>query len=523
MRLGVLAFVFVFLMGPRVAYSRGALLLRDRVPYKKGEKGFLLSNLDFTSKGTPIIHFADISEPDPLTSCPLETVPADLEHTISQLVNQVRDSVSKIKQTQGEHCADLKKRIESSQSQIGTAFTNQFLAVNPSGATPSQIIINQQTQQANAINSLLLTASDIFRQECIQSMDDKIVIQKLIGQIVMLSGLFMGGWQGLAVAAGGQLIGNLPFFRNEIDRALEVFQQYEEKNERGSFLCLYRQMQKMSVLLFSNEDTPIIHGFDLSFKTGPAKTTLESIEKIKKENPDALKDVQSLRNIRKNSDKIMKELEDLPDLKSDSIETFHKLEHWCETAVLDPLQSNLHQPEDLQNLNQSLEFLRETCKDLMGYQVKVRTAEEVQKIELAVYWNISTLRRYYRRLSEKQLPLSEIAKTAESMVYFEDLKKSVEQFRDPSAGNQIRLNYRNLTESLGKGLANSTFVKMMNQNYKALIEYRVIDHQFAHDVPIRQRAIRAMLDACLVFDPTLTRLYIDHPEDHAIFRSWTKY
>lgn len=499
------------------------------------KKVYIRSNIDFRIDGFIDIKFADIGATDPILSCPLDDMPTALKAAVTQLKLKVTESVSKIKDARGDRCSALQNDLKSTTSQMGFALQNQFMMMNGTTSATNQALINSQIRQANAINSVISTTTDMVVFQCIQSMDDKLAIQKLLGQMVMISGLFMGGWQGIALAAGGQLLANLPIFHDEIDQSLKVLQQFDELNQRGSFLCLFRQMLKMSVLLFANEDEQIIHGLDMSFESGPVKTTVESIEKFKREAPESFADATLINDITRNSSHIFAELETWEGQQDNPIPVFNSVQLWCENnhKILGarspsfqsslPLQAYfLHPQEQRDKLVASIQYLQNTCAEFnkLGWGVLSRADLTPQLNNY--YWHLKTIRDYHRILQDvEDLELATILKTVVSMQYFDVLKKSMKDYQSEK-GNQARLNYRRLTNKLASELGNKSFSQLIKTNYQTLTKHEFFHKDPVHSLQIKKRALWAMLDLCQTMDPTLTRLFIDRPADSKLLQRWKK-
>jgi hypothetical protein len=468
------------------------------------------------------INYAKISVADPLNNCPLENLSLDLSSTVNQLVSQVRDSVSKIKEARAPQCQALQSRLDASQAEVMGAIQHQFITGEAMAETDEQRVVNLRTQQASAVNGLLLTASDMFHRDCLASMDDKIIVQRLIGQVITLGGLFMGGWQGLITATGGLMIGNLPLFRDEIDTALEIFKKYDEKNQRGSFLCLYRQMLKTTSLLFATENDRIVGGLDLSFEMGPTYTTIKSVERYRKAYPELVDDLTMLYDVDKSSDALM------PLLRKPEDSTFDALTKWCSKVHINPLKATEgHLPEARQSLIDSLTTIQSNCGDLNAFKwlSKVKSQADMANLLNTFYWNLNVVKGYEKLLLSDQVPfVGDFAKTVASLRYFEDLRQSFEHYRDSNTGNQARLNYNRLTTELGNQLAKNSFNSLMKENRRILTksQHFYSSHGFAHSTPVRRRALQAILDLCQTFDPTLTRLYVDDPTRNKLHNRWVK-
>jgi hypothetical protein len=285
-------------------------------------------------------------------------------------------------------------------------------------------------------------------------------------------------------------------------------------------------MQKETALLFSNETDTLIHGIDLTFRTGDAATTLESIDKFTRENPGALSDAKMLSSIEQSSTSLVSQMEQPKNLEEGSLELFNSVKNWCRVNQILPLSvPDLHAPEFRRDVQQSLDFLQSTCMSLNSFQWTVKTPTEVSILLTSFYWSLSKVRDYYRllRTDLKDTLLSKIVKTWESFKYFEKLKTTFDEYRDTTAGNQARLNYYDLTKRLGDTLVESTFAGIMKSNHAALTKHRWFRKEPIHSVAFRQRAFHAMIAACQSLDPTLVSFFPDLPEDSKLFQQWQKH
>ncbi len=495
------------------------------------------SKIEFNDQGSvEKIRIADLSTADSLDKCPVDTMPADLGAMVNELTSKVGALVSKIKDDQGDHCSALNNRIQATQSQVGAAFQYQLIAGNSfTNASVSQDFINQQTQRAAAINQLVLTTSDIL-QNCISkdTLSDQQVIQKLIAQVVTLSGLFMGGWQGIAIATGGQVIGALPLFTGDLDNALRQFKYFNEMNERGTFLCYLRQIRKTSCLLFANEDDQYINGLDLSFKTGPVRTTIESIERYKASDPQAVEDLEMLYRVNSESDAFMAVFSQIEPPK-----THHRLASRSPSlkSSLDALEIFCRQAQPLNPLKDSrlgtpiaqshMQALFNVCAP--GNDLSSLSYLQVSKL----YWDFYSVTSFYRNLvNTGSTEVSKIGQTLESMRYFEKLKKSFSQYSNSNAGNQMRINFLDMSRKLSRSLGVSTFRKLFKEDYQKFIRSssllddlncnKVNVTPTEHD-DVRSRALRAMIDLCMTVDPTLTCQDVGNPKKDSIFKTWMKH
>ncbi len=537
--LAVVFFCFHLFFGQKwvQAASRGPQVIIEVAQFDpKQTEDQVRSKIEFVSDGkVPKIRVADLSIPDSITFCPVDTMPADLATMVAELANKVSSLVSQIKDDHGERCAALSSHLQATQSQIGSAYQYQMVAASAISSNTNQDLINQQIQKASAISQMVLTTSDIL-QNCISkdALSDQQVIQKLIAQIVTLSGLFMGGWQGIAIATGGQVIGALPLFTGDIDNALKQFKHYNEMNERGSFLCYLRQIRKTSCLLFANEEDQFINGLDLSFKTGPVRTTIETLEQYRKENPATLEDLEMLRRIKLNSVKFMNAFTQVESLAT----------RGASTSLSPLLKTTL---DELGTLCKAVQPLRELIDSRLADSVIQREISELRSICSRetniiaisfnrisdIYWQLYSINSYYQSIvKEENLEIGKIARTLESMKYFEELKKSVGQYADSNAGNQSRMHFLDLSRKLSKAMGISTFKALFkddfekfsgHSNYFTLINSKAqVNRKLEHE-DVRGRALRAMIDLCMTFDPTLSCMEVGDPRVDPLFRTWMKY
>jgi hypothetical protein len=501
----------------------------------------VFSNIHFENNVLEI-KYASLEQEDPLGSCPVESFPDGIQKAIDLLVSTVSNSVSKLKKTQGENCADLDIRLNASRSQIGDALKNQFVAVSNvnSQSQLNQNQINFQVQQANALNELLMTTSEVLQRQCVNSRDDFIAIQKLTGQIITLGGLITGGWQGIAIAAGGQVLGQFPFFRSDIDKALMTFQSYDEKTETGSMFCLFRQMQKMSCMMFANESDTSIGGIDLSFKSGPTETTLESIADYQQKNPALFSDLEMLQNIYSQADQFLSTQIDSSHLWG----AYSTFKGWCQSAAIRKFVS----PEFKDRpISTHLNLLNDICDEVNDYKVQYNQDKDLESILKKSYFSISELKSEFQLILKKQNSIiSDIARTIESREYFNRFKKTVEFYQNSVSGNQARLNYHKLVNGVGSTIVKDLFIRTLESNHTYLIEdtfdlsledrfysmagktlKKALNHhpfrgEPAHAIKLRQRAISAMIDLCQTFDPSLVCLYPDRPQTNSFQKTWKK-
>ncbi len=469
------------------------------------------------------IHVADVSIPDAVQSCPIDTLPPDLAKAVGELADKVRGSVNRINNIVSDQCAVLDNRMRETQDQISTAFQNQLVAEGSIPHNANQDKINQLTQRASAINEMILTTSDIL-SNCVDASGAKNnlqVIQKLIAQVVTLSGLFMGGWQGIAVATGGQIIGSLPLFQGSIEQALKFFKKYDEMNEKTSFLCFYRQLRKSSCLLFSTEDDRFINGLDLSFATGPVQTTLNSLKKYKASNSDIVADLNMLRGIKRQSESYRavyaNTVAGSSGLSSPSLSVLSsEFDRFCTGPV---------QIKALQSPGQFKPNLIKHLSDLMSLCDKTQELVLLNASQFQTAYDLlDKVSSYYTSLKRTDTSISgKIAQTIESMSYFEGFRKSIRDYQNLSAGNQERLNFRHLTVRLGASLARDSFVQLFEQGYRVLFKSNWEKKAPIENVDVRRRALFAMIDLCQTFDPTLSCMSRGSPVGDPFFRTWKHY
>jgi hypothetical protein len=480
---------------------------------------FPSSQIYFGTSGKGYPRFASVSAPDSLNKCPLESFPTDLASIVDQLTLKIRNTVAKIKATRGSHCTALANNLNANQTQLSDALKKQIAAPAPANGTTNQSAINAQTQSAGATNQLLLTVTDLVQKDCLSSVDDRVVIQRLVGQVITLGGFFLGGWQGILTAVGGQLIANLPIFTDELDAVLKLFNKYDEQTERGTFLCFYRQMQKTSCSLFSKPHDDIIEGFDLTLGSGPALTTTQSIEEIKRNNPAALHDAIELYGIHKNFEPFLTLMERDESLKDGSIEGIQALRQACILKTPEAFQAEGTHPT---SLTDSLRSLIATCEELKLYQWTVPTSSDFARDQGQIFWNALALSDYYEQIRKGETELSTITQTYESLIYFQTLQKNFEEFRDPTTGSQARMNYLTLTEKLGNTLASKSFKRIMRSDWKKLKERSIFRRGQTLALPLRQRALTGMLDLCQTMDPTLACLHVSDPTHTKLHKHWMK-
>jgi hypothetical protein len=470
------------------------------------------AKIDFSSHELPLIHYADVSVPDPLQFCPIDDAEQDLKTAINNLVSQVSIEINLIKSNRATECTNLQNQMSSTQTALNSAVTNQFLSSSAIPPSATQLQINQATQQATAVNSLFLTTSSLLNNNCISRMSKKVVIQKLIGQVITVGGIFAGGWGGVAAAAGGQFFANLPIFLDRIDEAVEALKKDEARKNRISFLCLYRQMLKTSCMIYSTPQNRFINGLDITFKTGPGFTTAEEIKQIENKNPELFKDVQTLRDIDQSSKTIRTQLNQEA-LQKGSLEAFQSLKTLCSSSKLEEFHAdaNYHPRAIVDALNS----IREICTNLNQFEYPKELKKAYSPSLQVFYDHLQKLIDYYNSLkSDENHIASYIVKTWESQQYLSSLQSSIIKYQNTSSGNLARSNYLSLVKRLGKLVGRPSFKSIMRRNHKVLTEHYRIGNEIPTDQPIHSTSIRSnalisMLKACQTLDPTLTCLYPD--------------
>ena len=489
------------------------------------EDGSIQSRITFYDEKTPPrIHFADIATADPLQSCPLEPSHNELSVVLKQFLSNIRVAVESAKKAQSEHCSALGQRFQSSQSQVSDAIRYQAIAAGSISGTQQQDRINAQTQQAMALNQLLLTTTDLLQTSCISSITDKATIQKLVSQIVTISGLFVGGWQGIGIAAAGQIIGNIPLFTNDIDSALGLFQKYDERSARESFLCFYRQMRKTSCLLFSGQENKTIGGIDTTLNTGSPQLTAESVENYRNsaETAALFKDIIFLKELKTSSEKFF-ELMENSETRGKS-QAFSELLRWCEK--FDPNSQLSPNPIHSISHHKGIQTLNEVCDTANSGSYFIFTQSDYEEFIQKAYFNILALTKHYDAILRSSDKVSgKIAATWESLEYFKGLQKNMSEYQSETDGSQTRLNFLHLTGRLGKGIAANSFKKMMKRNHNDLLRnfQKITDTPVPGNQRVRQKALSAMIDLCQTLDPTLTCMAVQNPLKDSLFIQWKNF
>lgn len=555
-----IAFVLLsgILLQSSVSHARG----KHRPIFLQGdpnhpEQPYLVSKIDFPESEIPEFHFATAADTDPLKECPMESLPRDLASAVNQLVDKVKANVVDIKSIQGNRCAALADRLVESKNLMGSAINYQFLT---GVVTANQDQINAGTVRAGALSSLISTAANVVDQNCLGNLDEAVVIQKLIGQVITLSGIFAGGWQGIGLASAGMLITSLPLFKSDIDHTLEMVAKYQEINKRGSFLCLYRQMQRTSCLLFAPHHSEVINGFDLSFKTGPAHDTEEALREIASTERGLflLNDLKLLRHMVRTAESFLISVKGAL-FKEANIESFDKLKDWCRSSAISAVAFQLPDVYPKPIL-ENIYSLYEKCQKIEEWQWEnfLESGNTLNSVIWSSFRELYALTDYYnagaigdthpkptapkiglnmpislgplalaevsQEVQAEPLPeepdLRKVLNTLESKIFFTELKEKIEAFHNPYQGNQERLNYLAVTENVGEKFAKGSFKSFMKKDNADLSRRRWFSRFLRRDPVVRKKAVSAMLSLCQMFDPTLTCLYANRPEGDSFFKTW---
>jgi hypothetical protein len=460
-----------------------------------------------------VIEYASLAVADALESCPLDNAPLELKKIIGELISHLKESTHKLKDLRANGCQALNDRMSKTEVQISDVLRQQFVLSSAIPQSAQQLAINQYTRRANAISQMVFLTSDAFKNGCLNEERDRVVVQKLMGQALTLGGLFMGGWEGIGLATFGQIFGALPLFRDQVENAIRDIRKYEEKNEQSNFLCWYRQMLKASALLFADPSNSVINGLDLTFKSGPTKTTKESLEEIAKKEPDLLADVRMITEVAENAAPIIESLERSGYQDPNPWTALRQLKDWCENSKTS-LISHKHPKAVLiasENLSKNCEFLR-----ALQWPTPEKTPDFLENSHVALY----TLSEYYHQVQkEHESPIGQIAATWQSMKFFQKSKISMSQFQNLNTANSLRLNYRKLSEELGRHLAKSAFKKLMKGYKQKFLASRKLSMQ---GFSKRKRALKAMIASCQSFDPSLAAFGFDNPKKNAFLRQWQK-
>jgi hypothetical protein len=482
-------------------------------PHPSVSPALIRSSIDFQDPSHPVVHFANVQAPDQVSGCPADSAHINVKDLLVVVSGKVKVSVSRMQQNGGAHCAALEKRLNTVQSKVATALSEQIVT----GTSHTQSEINRATQRASIVDELVVTISDLFQSQCLGTVDDRIVVQKLFGQLFSLGGIFARGVSTPLTTTGGQLVGSFPMFPSDADKALAVFRRYEEKEERGSFLCLYRQMQKTNCLLFTTPEETLIGGVDITGKSGPYFVTQGSIEKIKVDRPGIFADVVMLSQLNQDTEAFLSIMESPGALASGPIDGFLSLKDWCIRHVVQELQTTEYFPKALQ---ENIKEIEGTCSALNQFRWGRLNSSGMGQLLFDTYWRLVSVKLFYESLlsmspsersEESGVPY--VAETWESLKYFKGLEKTFEKVQNPSLGNQFRLNYYELVKKLGNNLAKKSLRFLMKKNHSASKK----------SVESRPRSLVSALDLCQTLDPTLACLYVDRPSKNRLQKEWKKW
>lgn len=482
----------------------------------------LLSNIKFL-KNKPddaIIKYAGIEVKEPLKICPMDTMPDDLKQVVGELLAQAKKSVQSINDARKGACASIANQLDQTQAEVNNAVRSQYFVSSSLGSNSPQNTINNFTRQAVAVNQMGYVGANFLKNGCVINESNGLMFQRLIGQALTLGGLFLGGWEGIGIASFGQLFSALPLFRDKVEQALKEFQKYAEQNEKIIFLCWYRQMLKVSAMLFAKPDATVLSGFDLSFETGPARTTINTLAEMKQDDGDAFRDIELLADIHKKIMSIVMDIEPAVQSGKEPWSTLKKLKAWCDQAKLKDswqevrLLSNRHPI----NVREATIGIQESCQTLTRFSWPNR--DEMPEFLEKAHQALFTVDQYYLYLLDnEEEPLGKIARTLQSMDFFNKTRSTMYAYRNSQLGNQMRLNYRNLSERLGKGLAKRSFKKLMDNYERTIYPHLRLSYV---NLEKRRRILQAMITTCQTFDPTITGFGVDDRKKNPFFKEWKK-
>lgn len=500
----------------RLVWDEGRASTMDR----KADDIIAKITFDRGSYKRPIITYAGIEEKELLKVCPMDTMPDELKKVVSELVNYVKVSVQHINDARKNSCQSLQDQLTKSQSDLSAALNSQYFLSSSLSSGGSQASINAFTRQATAVNNLGTYSANFLKAGCAFDETDKVMIQRMMGQALTLGGLFLGGWQGIGIAGFGQLFASFPLFRNHAEKAQRDINKFEEHNEKLLFLCWYRQVLKVSSLLFIDQRSKIINGIDMSFETGPVKVTKDTLAHMEEDDPQSLHDIKLLSGLALDADTTLKELESAKGTHRELWPALNHVKSWCaEHTPIQSWQESSLEAEHPNQVEQSFSFIAYTCQAISN--LKYPKAKDLEKFVERFYRSLMKIKEYYGQLSKDDTSTyGKMASTLESMKFFEKTEKTMSLYRNSEAGNLLRLNYRTLSEKLGKGLAKDTFQDLM-KNYKSQLR----PHRKSHRTTLekRRRIVRAMIATCQTFDPSLGSFGVDNRSKNALFKAWQKH
>lgn len=461
------------------------------------------------------IFLAGLARPDPFRACPLETLPPDIHNAMDILVAQVKNSVIKIKKNEDEICSDLRTKLNNYHSMIETylASTTFFSVGNGEANRVSNFF-----QKAGMVNQLSLLVSQILYRDCISKEDDRVIAQRLLGQAITLGGFIVGGLPGFGAMGAGQLLASIPFVQTDTEKALEQFRLYEVRNERSAFLCMFRQMQKTNCLLFSDRTAMNIGGLDFTYQEGSTKTISDALSNLKKDHPQEVEDVAKLRTIVRSTEKLTDLMNQTGQMRDGKFEAFDELVLFCQNQPWDGLTAEPIHPKDVVD---SFNDLKSRCLDINLYRWHTASSEAIREMTQSAYWDAHVITNYFRSIYRNgNTLLGEISHIWETYQYFEDQKRLLDEYRDPKTGNQARVNYSNLVEGVGNSIAKKNLQSLISTNMAIFNDKPFFSKEYNHSLPVRKRALMALLDVCMTLDPTLTCLYPERPAQDDLFQTW---
>jgi hypothetical protein len=398
------------------------------------------SHLELDSHGVlKKIHYASVAQPDAVSQCRLENPSDQIAAEIRRLSDRVLDSIQKVKQvTQSDRCGSLGDRLKDSRNQylalMQKTYINDTLAKEreqlgvaptptPKPTGPSQDQINEATRRASVIANMVTTANDVYSSDCLSDVDQKKVVQRLIGQTLSLSGLLMGGWSGIATAATGQIMGQLPIFKDPTMTAIEAFTAYQKNSAMESSLCLMRELHKMSCVVFSDPKDMVVGGIDYNFKSGVTAQTKGNFERLSKIYPLGGAEQRILQSAILNRDKLT---------------TYDTLNEYC-IAENETMRRDLFSDNSIHPLGVHRAFLelRRVCEQVKSFDFKFDDRTPISQVNES----LRLLSVYAATVERSPTEWSHMARTSKSMNLFSDFLTSLGPLRETHQGNTSRMNF----------------------------------------------------------------------------------
>jgi hypothetical protein len=136
----------------------------------------------------PKIKYAEISQPDLLISCPMESFPEPMGKAHDLFISKINESVSKIKKARGSDCSDLDNRLRVSQGQLGDAIRNQYIAASLNTSSSNSLLVTQQQINVQTRPIKLLEASTYpFRAEQLRPLCNPLMNSSRLIQICLMT------------------------------------------------------------------------------------------------------------------------------------------------------------------------------------------------------------------------------------------------------------------------------------------------------------------------------------------------